>query len=239
MTGDAAAPRVAVITGASQGIGAGLVARYRRAGYAVVGAALSMPASDDTGIAAVEGDIADAGTAERVVRVAIERFGRLDTLVNNAGIYIGKPFTDYTVDDWNAITAVNLTGFFHITQLAIRRMAEQGSGHIVNISTSLAEHADSTRPSVLPALTKGGLVAATRSLAIEFAARGVRVNAVSLGVVRTPAHDAASYGGLQDVHPIGRLGEVADVVDAILYLEQATFVTGETLHVDGGQAAGH
>jgi NAD(P)-dependent dehydrogenase (short-subunit alcohol dehydrogenase family) len=239
MSGTALARRVALITGASQGIGAGLAAGYRRAGYAVVGIARSMPPPDEEGIAAVEGDIADPGTAERAMRVALERFGRIDTLVNNAGLYIGKPFTDYTVEDWAAITAVNLTGFFHMTQLAIRHMAEQGAGHIVNISTSLAERADSTRPSALAALTKGGLVAATRSLAIEYAARGVRVNAVSLGIVRTPAHEPASYEALEDAHPIGRLGEVADVVDAILYLERATFVTGETLHVDGGQAAGH
>ncbi len=123
-----------------------------------------------------------------------------------------------------------------MTQLAMAAMVERGSGHVVNVSTSLVDHADSTRPAVLPALTKGGLVAATRSLAIEYASRGIRVNAVSLGVVRT--HDAASYQGLESVHPLGRIGEVADVVDAILYLERATFVTGETLHVDGGQAAG-
>jgi NAD(P)-dependent dehydrogenase (short-subunit alcohol dehydrogenase family) len=135
--------------------------------------------------------------------------------------------------------AVNLTGFFQITQLAIARMAEQRHGHIVNISTSLVDHADSSRPSALAALTKGGLVAVSRSLAIEYASRGVRVNAVSLGVIKTPAHDPASYKPLEALHPLGRAGEVSDVVDAVLYLERATFVTGETLHVDGGQAAGH
>jgi NAD(P)-dependent dehydrogenase (short-subunit alcohol dehydrogenase family) len=133
---------------------------------------------------------------------------------------------------------VNLTGFFHITQLAIGQMVEQGSGHVVNISTSLVDRADSERPSALPALTKGGLVAATRSLAIEYASHGVRVNAVSLGVIKTPAHDPASYTELESLHPLGRVGEISDVVDAILYLERAAFVTGETLHVDGGQAAG-
>ena len=133
---------------------------------------------------------------------------------------------------------MNLTGFFHITQLAIEQMAEQGNGHVVNISTSLVDHADSERPSALPALTKGGLVAVSRSLAIEYASRGVRVNTVSLGVIKTPAHDPASYIGLESLHPLGRVGEVSDVVDAILYLERAAFVTGETLHVDGGQAAG-
>jgi NAD(P)-dependent dehydrogenase (short-subunit alcohol dehydrogenase family) len=230
---------VAIITGASQGIGAGLVAGYRRARYAVVGVARSLSASDDESeYAAVGGDIAEAETARRAVDQALDRFGRIDTLINNAGVYVGKPFIQYTVEDYAAIVAVNLTGFFHITQLAIRQMVEQGSGHVVNISTSLVDRADSKRPSALPALTKGGLVAASRSLAIEYASHGVRVNAVSLGVIKTPAHDAASYTDLQSLHPLGRVGEISDVVDAILYLERAAFVTGETLHVDGGQAAG-
>ncbi len=229
---------VAIITGASRGIGADLVAGYRRSGYAVVGVALSIPASDDHDYVTIAGDIAQAATARRAVDQALDRFGRVDTLINNAGIYIGKPFTQYTVEDYAAITAVNLTGFFHITQLAIEQMVEQRHGHVVVISTSLAERADSQRPAALAALTKGGLVAASRSLAIEYAARGVRVNAVSLGVIETPAHDPASYTDLAPLHPLGRVGETSDVVDAILYLERAEFVTGETLHVDGGQAAG-
>ena len=230
--------KVAVITGASQGIGAGLAVGYRRAGYAVVGTARSAPPGADEDFVTLAGDIADPQTAQRVVDQALDRFGRVDTLINNAGIYIGKPFTEYTLDDFLAITAVNLKGFFHITQLTIPQMLKQGGGHVVNISTSLVDHADAARPSALPALTKGGLVAVTRSLAIEYASRGVRVNAVSLGVIKTPAHDPASYEGLAGLHPLGRVGEVADVVDAILYLERAAFVTGETLHVDGGQAAG-
>ncbi len=133
---------------------------------------------------------------------------------------------------------MNLTGFFHVTQLAIAEMAASGSGHVVNVSTSLVDNADSTRPAALPALTKGGLVAATRSLAIEYASRGVRVNAVSLGVIKTPDHDPASYDGARGPPPAGARRRSQDVVDAILYLERATFVTGETLHVDGGQAAG-
>jgi NAD(P)-dependent dehydrogenase (short-subunit alcohol dehydrogenase family) len=232
------ASKVAIITGASQGIGAGLAAGFRRAGYAVVGTARSMPHSDDHGYIVVDGDIAEAETAQRVVAQAVDRFGRIDTLVNNAGIYISKPFTEYTLADYAAITAVNLSGFFHITQLAIVQMVDQGVGHVVNISTSLVDHADSSRPSALPALTKGGLVAVSRSLAIEYASRGVRVNAVSLGVIRTPVHDAGAYEGLGGLQPLGRVGDVQDVVDAILYLERATFVTGDTLHVDGGQAAG-
>ena len=239
MSDDSASPRVAIITGASQGIGAGLVTGYRRAGYAVVGVARSFASSGDPDFLTVAGDIADAGTARRAVDEALDRFGRVDTLINNAGIYLGKPFTQYTAEEYAAITAVNLDGFFHITQLAIEQMVARRSGHVVNISTSLVDQADSKRPAALPALTKGGLVAAGRSLAIEFASQGVRVNAVSLGVIRTPAHDPASYEGLGALHPLGHVGEVSDVVDAILYLERATFVTGETLHVDGGQAAGH
>jgi NAD(P)-dependent dehydrogenase (short-subunit alcohol dehydrogenase family) len=231
--------KVAIVTGASQGIGAGLVIGFRQNGYAVVGTALSMPSSEQPDYLTVEGDIAQVETADRVVRAALDRFGRVDTLVNNAGIFIGKPFTEYTVDDYAAVTAVNLAGFFHITQRVIREMVEQGSGHVVNVSTSLVDHADSGRPSALAALTKGGLAAVARSLAIEYASRRVRVNAVSLGVIKTPLHDAASYAGMASLHPLGRVGEVSDVVDGILYLERATFVTGEILHIDGGQAAGH
>ena len=231
--------RVAIVTGASQGIGAGLVDGFRRCGYAVVGTARAIRPSDDPGYLTVEGDIAQPETADHVVEQALNRFGRIDSLVNNAGIFIGKPFTDYTVEDYAAMAAVNLGGFFHITQRAIPHMVEQGRGHVVNVSTSLVDHADSTRPSALSALTKGGLVAVARSLAIEYASRGVRVNAVSLGVIKTPLHDAASYAGMAALHPLGRLGDVSDVVDGVLYLERATFVTGETLHIDGGQVAGH
>jgi NAD(P)-dependent dehydrogenase (short-subunit alcohol dehydrogenase family) len=187
----------------------------------------------------VQGDIAKVETAQRVVEQALDRFGRIDSLINNAGIYIGKPFTEYTLDDYAAVTAVNLAGFFHITQRAIRQMVSQGSGHIVNITTSLVDHANSKRPCALASLTKGGLAAVTRSLAIEYASRGVRVNAVAPGVIKTPLYDAASYEGMDDLHPLGRLGEIDDVIDGILYLEQATFVTGEILHIDGGQGAGH
>ncbi len=230
--------KVAIITGASQGIGAGLVAGYRQAGYAVVGVARSMPPSDERDYLTVACDITDADATQRVVERALDRFGRVDTLVNNAGLYIGKPFAEYTADDYVAITAVNLAGFFHMAQRTIPLMVSGGGGHVVNISTSLVDHADSQRPAALPALTKGGLVAVTRSLAIEYASRGVRCNAVSLGVIETPGHDPASYAELGALHPLGRVGEVADVVDGILYLERATFVTGETLHIDGGQAAG-
>ncbi len=232
-------PKVAIITGAERGIGAGLVGAFRDAGYAVVGTSLSIPPSDESDFLTVQGDITQAETAQRVVDQALGRFGRIDSLINNAGIYIGKAFTDFTLDDYTAIVAVNLTGFFHITQRVVRQMVTQGSGHVVNISTSLVDHADSERPAALTALTKGGLAAVARSLAIEYASRGVRFNAVALGVIRTPIHDPASYDGMAGLHPIGRVGEISDVVDGILYLERATFVTGEILHIDGGQAAGH
>ena len=230
---------VAIVTGAGQGIGAGIASALRGAGYAVVANSLTLPHSDEPDLLTVEGDIAQIDTAERVIQGALERFGRIDTVINNAGIYIGKPFTEYTLDDYAAITSVNLTGFFHLTQRAVRQMVIQGSGHVVNISTSLVDNPDSTRPSALAALTKGGLAAVTRSLAIEYASRGLRFNAVALGVIKTPLHDAASYEGMAALQPIGRLGDVSDVVGGILYLEQATFVTGEILHIDGGQAAGH
>lgn len=236
MSSAPAPPRVAIVTGASRGIGAGLTSGFRAAGYGVVATARSMSRSDDPDLLMVEGDITEAETAERVVDEALERFGRIDTLINNAGVFIGKPFTDYTVEDYAAITALNLAGFFHITQRALRPMVTQGSGHIVNISTSLVDQADSTKPCGLTALTKGGLAAVARSLAIEYASRGIRCNAVALGVIKTPMHDPASYVGM--AAPVGRVGEITDVLDAILYLDRAGFVTGETLHIDGGQAAG-
>jgi NAD(P)-dependent dehydrogenase (short-subunit alcohol dehydrogenase family) len=173
------------------------------------------------------------------VERALERFGRIDTLINNAGVFIAKPFTEYTPEDYDAVVRVNLGGFFHITQRVVRQMLVQGGGHVVNITTSLVDHARSDSHSALTSLTKGGLAAVTRALAIEYATRGVRVNAVALGVIKTPVHDPASYESLARVHPIGRIGEISDVVDGILYLERASFVTGETLHIDGGQAAGH
>ena len=240
MTPSASEPKkVAIITGASQGIGAGLVEAYRRAGYAVVGTSRSISSSDDPSFLTVQCDITRVDTAQRVVDEATGRFGRIDTLINNAGLFIGKPFDEYTPDDLAAVTAVNLAGFFHVTQRAVRTMLLQGNGHIVNISTSLVDHANSHAVAALASLTKGALAAVTRSLAIEYASRGVRVNAVSLGVIKTPMYGPESYEAIAALHPIGRAGEISDVVDGILYLESATFVTGETLHIDGGQAAGH
>jgi NAD(P)-dependent dehydrogenase (short-subunit alcohol dehydrogenase family) len=198
-----------------------------------------MEPSRDDEILAVSGDIADRRTAERVISEGMARFGRIDTLVNNAGIFIAKPFTQYTAADYAAIVAVNLTGFFHITQLAIAEMEKQGSGHILQITTSMVDQAIAGVPAVLAVLTKGGLNAATKSLAIEYAKRGIRVNAVAPGTIKTPMHSPETHAQLAALHPVGRMGEISDIVGAIMYLEMAGFVTGEILHVDGGQSAGH
>jgi NAD(P)-dependent dehydrogenase (short-subunit alcohol dehydrogenase family) len=231
--------RVAIITGASQGIGEALVAAYRKLGYAVVANSRNIGESGDPMVLTVAGDIGQPGIGQRIVEAAVERFGRVDTVVNNAGIFVGKPFTDYTDDDYDAVTGVNLRGFFEVTRAAVAAMLSTGGGHVVNISTSLVDHANSQVPSALASLTKGGLNAVTKALAIEYADRGIRSNAVALGVIRTPMHDPSSYDALATLHPVGRLGEIGDVVDAVLYLENASFVTGEILHVDGGQSAGH
>jgi NAD(P)-dependent dehydrogenase (short-subunit alcohol dehydrogenase family) len=231
--------KVAVITGASGGIGAAVVKAYRDRNYQVVATARSMEPSNDDEVVAVSGDIGDRKTAERVIAAGVDRFHRIDTLINNAGIFISKPFIQYSTADFAAMIGVNLAGFFHITQFAVAEMEKQGGGHIVQITTSLVDHARSAVPSVLASLTKGGLAAATKSLAIEYAKRGIRVNAVSPGDIKSPMHPAETYAALAALQPMGRMGEISDIVEAILYLESASFVTGEILHVDGGQSAGH
>jgi NAD(P)-dependent dehydrogenase (short-subunit alcohol dehydrogenase family) len=232
--------KVAIITGGSQGIGAGLVSGYRGHGWAVVASARTISPSEDPDLLTVAGDITDPATADRIADAALDRFGRIDTLVNNAGVYISKPFTDYTAADYARITGVNLAGFFWLTRRVIAEMATRYGGHVVNVSATLAEVASSAEPSALIALTKGGLAAATRSLAIEYASRGIRVNAVSPGIIQTPVHPPESYEGLGDrLVPLGRVGQVSDVVDGILFLESSPYITGEILHIDGGQSAGH
>ena len=231
--------KVAIITGASQGFGAALVKAYRDRNYRVIATSRSIKPSTDADLLTVAGDIADPATAERIVQEGLARFGRVDTLVNNAGIFIAKPFTDTTDDDYASIVAINLGGFFRLTRRVAAEMLKQGSGHIVQITTSLVDHANSSVPSVLASLTKGGLNAATKSLAIEYAKKGIRVNAVAPGVMKTPMHAPETHEFLAKLHPVGRMGEIRDIVDAILYLESAAFVTGEILHVDGGQSAGH
>ncbi|MBX4926502.1 SDR family NAD(P)-dependent oxidoreductase [Rhizobium binae] len=230
--------KVAIITGASQGIGEALVKAYRDRGYNVVATSRSIKQNSDTGVHAVAGDIAKAETAERVVREAIDRFGRIDALVNNAGVFVAKPFVDFTQEDFDLNFGVNISGFFHITQRAAKVMLQQGSGHIVNITTSLVNQPIAGVPAALASLTKGGLNSVTQELAIEFARTGVRVNAVSPGIIKTPMHAPETHEAMSALHPVGRMGEIGDIVDAVIYLEGAQFVTGEILHVDGGQNAG-
>jgi NAD(P)-dependent dehydrogenase (short-subunit alcohol dehydrogenase family) len=231
--------KVAVVTGASQGIGAALVQEFRKRGYAVVANSRTIQPSDDPGVLTVQGDIGDPAVAASVISAGLRAFGRIDTLVNNAGVFIAKPFTDYTPEDYAKIVAVNLTGFYTVTQRAVAQMLEQGGGHVVSITTALVNHANSNVPSVLASLTKGGIDSATKSLAIEYAGRGIRVNAVAPGIIKTPMHPTETHEALGSLHPMGHMGEVDDIVGAVLYLENAPFVTGEILHVDGGQSAGH
>ncbi|MEM5424702.1 MULTISPECIES: SDR family NAD(P)-dependent oxidoreductase [Paraburkholderia] len=232
-------PKVIVITGASQGIGAEAARAFRALGHKVVATSRNIKQTDDSDLVAVAGDIADPATARRVIETAVSRFGRVDTLINNAGIFIAKPFTQYTAEDYAAIKGTNLDGFFHITQRAIAEMEKHESGHVVTITTTLVDHAIDGVPSVLASLSKGGLAAATRSLAIEYAKRGIRANAVSPGIIKSPMHAPETHAALGALHPMGHMGEMSDIVNAILYLDSAPFVTGEILHVDGGQVAGH
>jgi len=235
--------KVVIVTGASQGIGAGIVAGYRQRGWNVVANSRSISPSlygSDKAIHSVAGDVANPSTAAHLIEAAIERFGRVDTLVNNAGIFIAKPFTDYTQEEFDRKLAVNVAGFFYVTQAFTSQLTKQGSaGHVVSITTTIVDQPINGVPAVLASLTKGGIDAATRGLAIEYAKAGIRFNAVSPGIIKTPLHAPETHEFLAGLHPLGRMGEIEEIVQAILYLEDAKFVTGETLHVDGGQHAGH
>ncbi|MFM0340755.1 SDR family NAD(P)-dependent oxidoreductase [Paraburkholderia fungorum] len=230
--------KVVVVTGASQGIGAEVVKAFRKLDYRIVATSRSIRPSEDPNILTIAGDIGDPATAQRVISEGVAKFGRIDTLVNNAGIYIGKPFTEHTAEDYAAVVNVNVAGFYYITQLAIAEMEKYSSGHVVSVTSSTADAAISGSYSVLAALTKGGLNAATKSLAIEYAKKGIRVNAVAPGIIKTPMHSPETHEALGAFHPLGRMGEMSDIADAILFLDSASFITGEILHVDGGQSAG-
>lgn len=232
----------AIVTGASQGIGAGLVEAFLKRGYGVVANSRNItkanpfPASQN--LALVDGDIGDPKTAAKIVDTAVSRFGRIDVLINNAGILIAKPFTEYTTEDFNALVSTTVAGFFYVSQLSVKQMLKQKSGSIVNVSTSFVEQPVAGAPSAVQVMVKGSLNAVTRALAIEYAKDGIRVNTVGLGVFDTPMHKPESHEFLKGLNPFGRMGEIKEAVDAVLFLTDAPFTTGEILHVDGGAHAG-
>lgn len=234
--------KTAIVTGASSGIGLGVTTALLEHGYRVVAnsrqitQAGTLIASADLEL--VDGDIAQLDTARNVVETAVRRFGSVDLLVNNAGVFIPKPFTDYTTEDFERLVSTNLAGFLYVTQQTVRQMRMQGAGHIVNVTTSLADQPIAGVSAAIPVLTKGGLNAVTAALAIEFAGEGIRFNAIGAGIIDTPMHKPEMHGFLKTLHPIQRIGKVSEIVDAVLYLTDATFVTGEVLHVDGGAHAG-
>lgn len=231
--------KVAIVTGASSGIGLEITKALLAKGYAVVAVSRSVSRilEPSSRLALVDGDVGEPETAARAVAEA-RRFGGLDLLVNNAGNFIAKPFTDYTLEDYQRILSTNLAGFFHMTQHALRELAQRRSGHIVNIGTSLATQPIAGVPSALPILIKGGIEAATRSLAIEYASAGIRVNTIAPGIVDTPMHPRENHAFLNGLSPAGRIAKSSEIADAVLYLDGAAFVSGEVLHVDGGAHAG-
>jgi NAD(P)-dependent dehydrogenase (short-subunit alcohol dehydrogenase family) len=238
----ASTQKTAIITGGSQGIGAGLVAAFLGRGYNVVANSRNItrtsaaPASEH--LALVDGDIGEPQTAARIVDTALSRFGRVDVLVNNAGVFIPKAFTEYTTEDFNALVSTTLAGFLYISQLAVKQMLKQKSGSIVNISTTLVGQPIAGVSAAVQIMVKGGLDAVTGALALEYAKDGIRVNTVAAGVINTPMHKPETHEFLKGLHPLGRIGEVKEIVDAVLFLTDATFTTGEILHVDGGAHAG-
>ncbi|MDR3465581.1 MAG: SDR family NAD(P)-dependent oxidoreductase [Xanthobacteraceae bacterium] len=235
--------KTVIVTGASQGIGAGVVNAFLDRGYRVVANSRNITKSGaftaSEKLALVDGNIAEAATAAAIAGTATRKFGSIDALVNNAGIYFSKKFTDYTVDDLRALQSVNIEGFLHISQLAIRQMLEQKTGgSIVNISSTLVDHPIAGANSAVPMITKGGIEAVTRNLAMEYVKQGIRVNAVAPGIVDTPMHKDDPKDVLRTLQPTGSISDVKDIVDAILYLTEAGQVTGEVLHVDGGAHVG-
>src|SRR5579862_398736 len=236
-------PKTVIVTGASQGIGAALVKTFLERGYSVVANSRSITksgafvASDK--LALVDGDIGQLATATRIVETAISKFKSIGALINNAGIFFSKPFTDYTAEDFKALSAINLEGFICVTQLVIKQMlAQKSGGSIVSITTTMAEHPIAGVNASVPMITKGGIEAITRSLAMEYAKDGIRVNAVAPGVVDTPMHKDDPKDALKSLSPLGRIVDVQDIADAVLYLTEARLVTGEVLHVDGGMHVG-
>ena len=232
--------KTAIVTGASGGIGQGLVEAFLKEDYDVAATSVNVIQSltASPSLVLIDGDIGKQETAAKTVEAAIKHFGRIDVLVNNAGIFYTKPFTDFTTEDFNALVSTNLLGFLYITQLSVKRMLKQKSGSVVTISGSLADHPITGVNASVSMITKGGLNTVTRSLAIEYAKEGIRFNAVAPGVVDTPLHKDDPKDFLKTLQPMGKIASVKDVVDAVLYLAQAGQVTGEVLHVDGGAHAG-
>jgi NAD(P)-dependent dehydrogenase (short-subunit alcohol dehydrogenase family) len=234
--------KTAIVTGASRGIGAGLVEAFLNRGYSVVANSRNItkanPFAASPNLALVDGDIGDRSTAAKIVDAAISKFGGIDVLINNAGVFIPKPFTEYTTEDFDTLVSTTLAGFLYVSQLTIKQMLRQKSGSIVNISTTLVDQPIAGVGAAVQIMLKGALNAVTRALAIEYAKEGIRVNTIAPGVFNTPMHYPESLEFLQGLHPVGRVGEVKEVVDAALFLTDATFTSGEILHVDGGAHAG-
>jgi NAD(P)-dependent dehydrogenase (short-subunit alcohol dehydrogenase family) len=227
-----------IVTGAAKGIGAGVTKAFIERGYNVVANSLNITAStfgETDRLAVVKGDVGDARTADEIASTAVKRFGSIDGVVNNAGIFFAKPFIDYTAEDFDKLSATNLRGYINITQLAVRQMRAQNTGgSVIALSTILVDHPIAGVNVSLPMVTKGGLEAITRSLAMEYATQGIRFNAVAPGIVNTPMHANDPKDFLMTLSPMGVISDVADIVDAIVYLTEARHVTGEVLHVDGG-----
>jgi NAD(P)-dependent dehydrogenase (short-subunit alcohol dehydrogenase family) len=234
--------KTAIVTGASSGIGLAIAKALLSREYNVVATSRRVSHSGalppSPRLVLVDGDVGERATAERAVTSAEASFGGVDLLVNNAGIFLSKPFTDYTGEDYERLLATNLAGFFHMTQLALNVMVRGRRGHVVNIGTSLSQQPVAGVPSALPILIKGGIEAATRSLAIEYAPHGVRVNTIAAGIIDTPMHAVEHHEFLRQLSPTHRLGSAADMADAVLFLDDASFVSGQILHVDGGAHAG-
>ena len=234
--------KTALITGASQGIGAGLVEAFLKRGYSVVANSRSITKTNrfvaSASLALVDGDIGDPNTAAKIVDTAVSRFGRIDVLINNAGVFIPKAFTDYTTEDFDTLVSTTLGGFLYVSQLAVKQMVKQKSGSIVNISTTLVDQPVAGVGAAVQIMLKGALNAVTRALAIEYAKDGIRVNTIAPGVIDTPMHKPETHEFLKGLHPVHRMGEIKEIVDAALFLTAATFTSGEILHVDGGAHAG-
>ena len=235
-------PKTAIITGASSGIGLAITQALLGQGYRVVANSRSISKSkilqNSEQLVLVDGDIGSADVATKIVRTAVEKFGSIDLLVNNAGRFIARRFTDYTAEDFESMLSTNLAGFFHVSRQTVVQMRQQKHGHIVNVTAALVSQPDASVAAALASLTKGGLQAVSKALAIEYAGEGIRFNAIAPGVVDTALHANDDHEFMKSLNPMHRLAHVSEIADALTYLEAATFVTGEVIHVDGGTHAG-